>query len=679
MIILDPVLLTKEPSIIRAALSERLPDIDTALALIRLDLIDLTVDLAQILCVRREVLVLHYTDQNFSDLQRDFDKAAETTAYDFCYIRENSTTMTHEWTTAQEFFAWFERFRDRYEVGDVYLRRHDPVRITRTRERLESEPTEPSRGLRVSEARVRDQPLVSIVTPSFNHGHFIRDTIESVFAQDYKNIEYVVIDGGSSDDTIEILTSYGERLSWVSEPDRSQSDAINKGLRRTHGEIVTWLNSDDILLPGAVSRVIEEFQKDQSAGLVYGATHFVDRDEQLLVNQLPPSPQLWALMSTYDYLCQPSSFFRRSALMAVGLVDETLRFAMDYDLFIRLSAYAPARMIPHQLSITRIYDETITRTGGRARYRELKGILRDHTGYRYPPGVAFYGVEFLQFLADRPLRRFKRLPGNRRIRAWLQQAMEIGSGWVVALSNDVWPDNWVGRVAKFALPRGSGEILRIRGELPGELFGASEQRLDIYVDDRLVDRVTVVGPEFELVYPLSRSSRSESGDEGNGFIAHEHVHQVEVKASRHVIPARIFKQSIDRRRLSWRLNQIGLIAIEDFREPIVTGWFEDHWASPVVSLVLPGADAIFRIRGSVPDSHPRLEGQEIAVSINGGPAKQIVWSSLGEIDEEFGGSRVGELMRIRITASRFFVPLEEEGSGDDRRQLSFLLYEAGFQ
>src|SRR5579872_2956802 len=113
-------------------------------------------------------------------------------------------------------------------------------------------------------------PLVTIVTPSYNQGRFIRATIESVLTQDYPNIEYIIMDGASTDETADVVRPYLDRLTFVSEPDRGQSHAINKGFARARGEIVAWLNSDDLFLPGAVRRAVEAFRAAPQSGVVYG-------------------------------------------------------------------------------------------------------------------------------------------------------------------------------------------------------------------------------------------------------------------------------------------------------------------------------------------------------------------------------------------------------------------------
>ena len=141
-------------------------------------------------------------------------------------------------------------------------------------QQVQSEPT-PARTRTVA---VQGAPLVSIVTPSYNQGPYIEATIQSVVSQDYPHLEYIVIDGGSQDNTVAILKRYAERLCWISEPDHGQADAINKGFRIAHGEILAWLNSDDTYLPGAVCQVVEYFQRHPDVSMVYGEGQHVDAE-----------------------------------------------------------------------------------------------------------------------------------------------------------------------------------------------------------------------------------------------------------------------------------------------------------------------------------------------------------------------------------------------------------------
>ena len=134
------------------------------------------------------------------------------------------------------------------------------------------------------------EPLVTIVTPSYNQGRFIRATIESVLAQDYPAIEYIIMDGGSTDETAAIASEYNERLTFISEPDRGQSHAVNKGFRMARGEIVNWINSDDVILPGAVGHAVRALTQHPRVGAVYGEGYTIDRDGKFLTFHASESP-----------------------------------------------------------------------------------------------------------------------------------------------------------------------------------------------------------------------------------------------------------------------------------------------------------------------------------------------------------------------------------------------------
>src|SRR5262245_18944056 len=140
-------------------------------------------------------------------------------------------------------------------------------------------------------------PLVTVVTPSFNQGRFIRATIESVLSQDYPDIEYIVMDGGSTDDTAEVVKDFAGRLTWISEKDRGQSHAINKGFRMAKGEIVAWINSDDSLVPGAVAHAVRAFVHHPEAGAVYGEGYLIDRAGRITSRFPATEPfNLWKLI-----------------------------------------------------------------------------------------------------------------------------------------------------------------------------------------------------------------------------------------------------------------------------------------------------------------------------------------------------------------------------------------------
>jgi glycosyltransferase involved in cell wall biosynthesis len=222
-------------------------------------------------------------------------------------------------------------------------------------------------------------PLISIVTPSYNQGRFIRATIESVLAQDYPNLEYWVVDGGSTDATLAIVREYEDdrRFHWLSEPDHGQADAINKGVALTHGDIVAWLNSDDVYAPGAVARAVAEILAHPEAALVYGQAELIDRAGAVIGSYTQVEPfDLQRLIHRLDFIVQPATFFRRAPFMAVGGLDASLHYCLDYDLWIRLALRYPVHYIPEVLARAREYPETKTATGGLERLTEIERMIR---------------------------------------------------------------------------------------------------------------------------------------------------------------------------------------------------------------------------------------------------------------------------------------------------------------
>lgn len=185
---------------------------------------------------------------------------------------------------------------------------------------------------------MNDLPRVSIVTPSFNQAKFLERTILSVLGQDYPNLEYIVIDGGSTDGSVEIIQKYADRLAYAaSEPDRGQTDAINKGFARASGEILTWLNSDDTYTPGAVRQAVSFLQQNADVGLVYGDMNFIDENDRVIGKFKAALTDLRHLRRGYVHIPQPAAFFRADLWRQVGPLDPSFYFAMDYDLWVRLA------------------------------------------------------------------------------------------------------------------------------------------------------------------------------------------------------------------------------------------------------------------------------------------------------------------------------------------------------
>ncbi|MDT5271665.1 MAG: hypothetical protein QOH49_3851 [Acidobacteriota bacterium] len=211
-------------------------------------------------------------------------------------------------------------------------------------------------------------PKISIITPSYNQGRFIEETIRSVLAQDYGNLEYIVIDGGSTDNTLEVIRRYeGQLTFWLSEGDRGQSEAINKGFRRATGDIVTWLNSDDVYLPHTLRRAVRYFD-DPEVALVHGKCILFGEGIKEEVRGAPERDLEVQYLARVPFP-QPSSFFRRQVLLEQGYLDESLQLMMDYDLLVRVALNYKLRRVEETFSRYRLHGgcKTLSSPAGHAR------------------------------------------------------------------------------------------------------------------------------------------------------------------------------------------------------------------------------------------------------------------------------------------------------------------------
>jgi len=227
-------------------------------------------------------------------------------------------------------------------------------------------------------------PLVSIVTPTYNMGRFLAETMDSVLTQDYPNIEYIVMDGGSTDQTVEILRDYERRypgrFTWISEKDGGQSDAINKGFLRCKGPIFTFLNSDDTYLPGAVRAAVDAFLAHPEAAVVYGDAWYTD-EQNAIIKKYPVDPYDYERLGTLCHICQPAAFLRAEAFREAGMLNVDLHLTLDYDLWLKISAKHPMFKIDRPMANSRMWADNKTLSRRRTTFREVVQILRHHRGY----------------------------------------------------------------------------------------------------------------------------------------------------------------------------------------------------------------------------------------------------------------------------------------------------------
>lgn len=178
---------------------------------------------------------------------------------------------------------------------------------------------------------------ISVITPSFNQGQFLEETLLSVINQKYSNLEYIVIDGGSTDNSVEIIKKYEQHLAnWVSEKDSGQSEAINKGFKRSTGDIVCWINSDDILMPDSLNKVAKYFSENRNVDFLNGYTLVIDENSNILYNYFILKQKNWYAKKGIYYMSQPSMFWRKSVFDKIGYLKEDFHAMMDKEFLIRI-------------------------------------------------------------------------------------------------------------------------------------------------------------------------------------------------------------------------------------------------------------------------------------------------------------------------------------------------------
>ncbi len=214
----------------------------------------------------------------------------------------------------------------------------------------------------------KELPKISIITPSYNQCNFIEETIQSVLSQNYPYLEYIIIDGGSTDGTINILNKYTKKIIWSSKKDNGQTDAINKGLKKSTGEIVGYLNSDDLYLPGTLFKIAEYFTKYDVKWLT-GSCQVIDESGKEVRSQITAWKNFWlqndyfkknqfVLLLILNFISQPSTFWIRKTMRKIGMFDESLSFAMDYEYWLRLMKNYRLGILKEPLASFRIHSKS---------------------------------------------------------------------------------------------------------------------------------------------------------------------------------------------------------------------------------------------------------------------------------------------------------------------------------
>jgi glycosyltransferase involved in cell wall biosynthesis len=271
-------------------------------------------------------------------------------------------------------------------------------------------------------------PSISIITPSYNQGRFIGRTIDSIRNQNYPGLEYIVMDGGSTDETLEILRKNEPWLTWISEKDRGQSHAINKGLRMTSGEVVGFLNSDDTYEPGALMAVGGFFSRNPDAVWVTGRCRNIDCEGKEIRRMITCYKNFWlrinskSVLKILNFISQPATFWRRKVMESVGYMDEDLHYAMEYDYWLRISRLYALRIINKYLACFRIHPQSKAGSNANAQFDSMTAIARRYVDSGWI--LALHNLH--RILTIGIYRRFYfREPARRKSKI---QDQEVGSG-----------------------------------------------------------------------------------------------------------------------------------------------------------------------------------------------------------------------------------------------------------
>ena len=329
---------------------------------------------------------------------------------------------------------------------------------------------------REPQTEVWEYPTVSIVTPSYNKACFLETTIQSVLSQDYPHIDYLVMDGGSTDGSQEILRKYATRLRYVVAPDGGQADAVNRGIKLSAGSICTFLNADDTYLEGAVGTAVRHMLRAPGMAVVYGEGYYTDENGNI-IDRYPTYAFDPDLLARNCYICQPTAFMWRNIFDEIGGLNSKKQYALDYDLWIRISKRYPMLKVDEYLATSRIYSNNKTVGDRRRVYVETLALVREHYGYVPFDWILGYAAYLTKSEAP-----FFAPPSSTPLQHWLALVMGLGynstsprrylNDWRLATGFGVpfvglWEDGWISKryVTEFYL-QPSASAVCIKGSYP---------------------------------------------------------------------------------------------------------------------------------------------------------------------------------------------------------------------
>ena len=371
---------------------------------------------------------------------------------------------------------------------------------------------------RTPRVEVTEWPIIGIVTPTYNMANFLEESIQSVLSQGYDKLDYVVMDGGSRDGTVEILRKYEHRLRWVSERDGGQAAAINKGWHTTHGEIFAYLNADDTYLPGALTAVAKHFRANPKAGLIYGEAYHVDVGGKI-IDRYPTRPFSYDALAEQCIICQPAAFLSRDAYVQAGMINSSMHFALDYDLWFRVAKMYAVQKVDEYLATSRMHMDNKTLANRRRVFQEVLGAVKTHYGYVPQEWVHGYAC----YLLDRKDQFFDRskpsIPSHllslvlgmwhnpRQIRRyWAEWKRNAG---ISQSFTGRWDDGWISRSYVSELRVGADhDLLRLSGQHNAPIVNLTLRIL--LQGQRLEERRIPSNGPFVFEIPLPDSARGKT-------------------------------------------------------------------------------------------------------------------------------------------------------------------------